>query len=78
MIKVQAPVLQIHGLKDQYLLAAWLNNTWEWLENSWTLLTIPSADHFVQHAAADLLTRTILKWLTIVQQEAQTDGPSKR
>ena len=57
------PVLQIHGLKDQFLLAATLNNTWEWLENTWTLLTIPDAEHFVQHDAADLVTRTILNWL---------------
>lgn len=63
VIKVQAPVLQIHGLKDQFLLAPALNNTWEWLENTWTLLTIPNAEHFVQHDAADLVSRTILSWL---------------
>ncbi len=64
VIKVQAPVLQIHGLKDSFLLPAALNNTWEWIENDWTLLTIPNAEHFVQHDAADLVTRTILSWLT--------------
>lgn len=64
VIKVQAPVLQIHGLKGQFLLAPALNSTWEWLENDWTLLTIPNAGHFVQHDAADLVTRTILSWLT--------------
>ncbi len=63
LIKVQAPVLQIHGLQDKALLAGGLNNTWEWLENDWTLLTIPHAGHFVQHDAADLVTRTILSWL---------------
>ncbi len=63
-IKVQAPVLQIHGLKDQFLLASGLNNTWEWLENDWTLLTIPHAEHFVQHDAADLVTQTIVNWLS--------------
>jgi epoxide hydrolase 4 len=63
--KVQVPVLQIHGLQDQYLLAGGLNNTWEWLDNSWTLLTIPRAGHFVQHDAADLVNRTIVNWLTI-------------
>jgi epoxide hydrolase 4 len=63
IIKVQAPVLQIHGLKDQYLLPSALNNTWEWIENDWTLLMIPNAEHFVQHDAADLVTRTILSWL---------------
>jgi epoxide hydrolase 4 len=62
--KVQAPVLQIHGLQDQWLLPGGLNSTWEWLENSWTLLTIPHAGHFVQHDAADLVSHTIEKWLT--------------
>jgi hypothetical protein len=41
-----------------------LNSTWEWLENSWTLLTISQAGHFVQHDAADLVSRTIENWLT--------------
>jgi len=62
--KVQAPVLQIHGLQDQWLLPCGLNSTWEWLENSWTLLTIPQAGHFVQHDAPDLVSRTIENWLT--------------
>ncbi|HEY7572481.1 MAG TPA: alpha/beta hydrolase [Nitrososphaeraceae archaeon] len=62
--KVQSPVLQIHGLKDPYLLPSGLNNTWDWLENNWTLLTIPHAGHFVQHDAADLVNRTIVRWLT--------------
>jgi epoxide hydrolase 4 len=62
-VKVQAPVLQIHGLQDQFLLPGALNNTWEWLENDWTLLTVHQAGHFVQHDAADLVTRNILNWL---------------
>jgi pimeloyl-ACP methyl ester carboxylesterase len=61
--KVQSPVLQIHGLQDQFLLRGALNNTWEWLENDWTLLTLHQAGHFVQHDAADLVTRNILNWL---------------
>jgi pimeloyl-ACP methyl ester carboxylesterase len=64
VIKVQAPVLQIHGLQDTALLPGGLNNTWEWLENDWTLLTIPHAGHFVQHDATDLVNRTIVNWLT--------------
>jgi pimeloyl-ACP methyl ester carboxylesterase len=63
VIKVQASVLQIHGLQDPFLLPAGLNNTWEWLENDWTLLTIPQAGHFVQHDATDLVTRTMVNWL---------------
>lgn len=61
--KVQASVLQIHGLDDKALLPGALNHTWEWLEKDWTLLTIPHAGHFVQQDAADLVTRTMLSWL---------------
>jgi hypothetical protein len=45
------------------MLPGGLNNTWEWLENDWTLLTIRQADHFVQQDAADVVTRNILNWL---------------
>jgi pimeloyl-ACP methyl ester carboxylesterase len=61
--KVKAPVLIIYGLKDKYVLASGLNNTWEWLGKGLTLVTIPEAGHFVQHDAADLVTRTIQQWL---------------
>jgi len=64
VIKVQAPVLMIHGLQDQYLLPAALNNTWEWVEKDLTLVTIPGAGHFVQQEAAELVTRTIRCWLS--------------
>jgi pimeloyl-ACP methyl ester carboxylesterase len=63
LIKVQASVLQIHGLQDHALLPGGLNNTWEWVENDWTLLTIPHAGHFVQQDAADLVSRSIVSWL---------------
>lgn len=61
--KVQCPVLLIHGLKDKYLLSDALNGTWNWIDSDLTLETIPDADHFVQHDAADKVTRTIVKWL---------------
>jgi pimeloyl-ACP methyl ester carboxylesterase len=61
--QVKAPVLIIYGLKDKYVLPAGLNNTWEWLEKGLTLVTIPEAGHFVQHDAADLVTRTMQQWL---------------
>ena len=61
--RVQAPVLQIHGLDDQALLPGALNNTWEWIDGDLTLTTIPDAGHFVQQDAADLVTRTIRAWL---------------
>jgi epoxide hydrolase 4 len=63
VIKVKAPVLMIHGLKDTALNAHGLNDTWEWLEKDLTLVTIPDASHFVQQDASDLVTRTIKMWL---------------
>ena len=63
VIKVKAPVLMIHGLKDWALLPGALNNTWDWLEQDLTLVTIPNAGHFVQQDAADTVTRTMRNWL---------------
>ena len=53
MPKVKPPVLMIHGLEDKALLAAGLNDTWEWLEKDLTLVTVPKAGHFVQADASD-------------------------
>ena len=63
VVKVQCPVLMIHGLKDQALLPGALNDTWDWLEKDLTLVTVPDATHFVQQDAADLVTRTMRMWL---------------
>ncbi len=63
LVKVKAPVLMIHGLKDTALLAGALNGTWDWVEQDLTLVTIPGASHFVQQDASDLVTRTIKMWL---------------
>ncbi|MEM7371749.1 MAG: alpha/beta hydrolase [Bacteroidota bacterium] len=60
---VQCPVLMIHGLDDPALLASGLNNTWEWLKQDLTLVTIPGAGHFVQQDAADMVSRSMLMWL---------------
>lgn len=63
VIKVKASTLMIHGLDDTALLPGALNNTWEWLENDLTLVTIPKAGHFVQQDASDTVSRTIIMWL---------------
>ena len=63
VIKVKCPVLMIHGLKDRFLLPGALNDTWNWLEKDLTLVTVPDSEHFVQHDAADLVTRTMRMWL---------------
>jgi pimeloyl-ACP methyl ester carboxylesterase len=63
VVKVKAPVLMIHGLKDWALLPGALNNTWEWLEQDLTLITLPNAGHFVQQDAADQVTKAMRLWL---------------
>ncbi len=61
--KVMCPVLAIHGLDDQALLASALNNNWEYVDQDYTLVTVPKAGHFVQADAPDLVTRAIRSWL---------------
>ncbi len=63
VVKLKMPVLMFHGLDDPYLLHDALNHTWEWLERDLTLVTIPGANHFVQHDAADLVTAMMRAWL---------------
>ena len=62
--KVKVPVLMFHGLEDRALNARALNNTWEWLEEELTLVTIPGAGHFVQSDAAERVTETMKWWLS--------------
>lgn len=61
--KIRMPVLQIHGLRDPYLLPGALNDAWEYVGADLTLVTVPDAGHFVQQDAADLVTRTMRGWL---------------
>lgn len=61
--KVLCPVLMFHGLKDQALLPGALNDTWKWIDNELTLITVPGADHWVQQDASELVTRNMVDWL---------------
>ena len=61
--RVHAPVLQIHGLDDQYLLHPALDGTWQWLDGPYTLVTLPGVGHFVQEQADDAVNEAMLKWL---------------
>ena len=63
-VKVQCPVLMIHGLQDTALLPAALNDTGLWVEQDLTLVTLPAAGHFVQQDAAERVTTTISRWLS--------------
>lgn len=65
--KVKMPVLQFHGLNDTALLAPALNNTWELLEEDWTLVTIPGVGHWSHHEKPELVSETIRWWLKMRQ-----------
>ena len=69
---VRCPVLMIHGLKDPYLLAGALNDTWQWIDNEFTLVTIPNAGHFVHRDAPELVSRTIRDWLVKLDINSQS------
>ncbi len=62
--RVKMPVLMFHGLEDSALLSDGLNNTWDWLEKDLTLVTVPGAGHFVQQDASELVTKTMVWWLS--------------
>jgi pimeloyl-ACP methyl ester carboxylesterase len=67
---VRCPVLMIHGLDDLWLMPEALNDTWRYLENDLTLVTVPNAGHWVHLGpvqalgAADLVTKRMVSWLT--------------
>jgi len=61
--RVKAPVLQFHGLDDPALLPGGLNDTWKWLDNTLTLVTIPGASHWPHHDKPELITETLIDWL---------------
>ena len=61
---VKCSVLMIHGLKDPYLLPGALNDTWKWVEKDLTLVTLPKAGHFVHRDEPEVVTDTMVRWLT--------------
>lgn len=63
LVRVQAPVLMFHGLKDWALLPGALNDTWNWVDKDLTIVTVPGAGHWVQQDASDLVSRTMKDWL---------------
>ena len=62
-VRLNMPVLLIHGLDDWALLPGALNQTWEWLDGDLTLVTVPGAGHFVHHDKPDFINRTLKMWL---------------
>ena len=63
--QIQPPVLMIYGLADPFLLSSGLDGTWQWLDQSLTLVTVPGVGHFVQQDASAAVTRALKTWLAV-------------
>ncbi len=63
MPNIAMPVLQFHGLKDTAVDKDGLKGTWDWVDQDYTLVTIPKSGHFVQWDAAELVSQTMKAWL---------------
>jgi pimeloyl-ACP methyl ester carboxylesterase len=61
-------VLQFHGLQDTAVDKNGLRDTWNWITEDYTLVTIPSAGHWVQTEAAPLVSET-MKWWLLARQK---------
>ena len=61
--RISVPVLQFHGLEDSALHHHGLNNTWEWVDADYSLVTIPDAGHWAHHDSPDIVTQTMRSWL---------------
>ena len=63
VVKVQAPVLVIHGLDDPFLLPGALDGTWQWVDNTLTVVTLPHVGHFVLRDAPTQVIPVVRNWL---------------
>ena len=71
------PVLQFHGLKDKAVDKDGLRDTWNWIDENYTLVTIPTSGHWVQRDAADIVSDTIRWWLkSRPSHPASAEAPS--
>lgn len=61
--QLEMPVLQFHGLKDTAVDKDGLRDTWNWIDEDYTLVTVPESGHWVQTEAADMVTTTMKWWL---------------
>ncbi|MEX0676159.1 MAG: alpha/beta hydrolase [Pirellulales bacterium] len=76
--QIKCPVLMFHGLKDTALLPGALNDTWKWIDNDLTLVTIPESGHFVQQDAAEKVTRCMSAWLKLQMSMDQSTASAKK
>lgn len=73
ILKVKMPALMFHSLDDKALLPDALNDIWQWLEKDLTLVTIPTADHFVQQDATQKVSHTMKLLLKLQEAPLNKD-----
>ena len=60
---LQMPVLQFHGLLDSAVDKDGLRDTWNWIGEDYTLVTLPGVNHWVQDQAHEMVSTTMEWWL---------------
>ncbi len=61
--QLNVPLLVFHGLQSTALHYDGLNNTWDWNDADTTIVSAPTANHFVQQDAPELVTSNLKWWL---------------
>ena len=61
--QIEVPVLQFHGLLDTAVDKDGLRDTWNWIDEDYTLVTLPDVGHWVQRDGAAIVTSTMRSWL---------------
>jgi pimeloyl-ACP methyl ester carboxylesterase len=52
-------------MNDTALLPDSLNDTWDELDQDWTLVTVPGAGHWPHHDKPDAITNMMRAWLAL-------------
>jgi hypothetical protein len=55
-VQVQVPVLMIHGLERSARMAGAVAADWEWVDGAPTIVTVPGAGRWAEHAAPELVS----------------------
>lgn len=64
----RAPTLIVWGLEDEYFSLKILNNLWEWFSQSYRLVTIPGAGHWVFQDEPQKVNAEIRSWLNEISR----------
>ncbi len=61
--RLQMPVLQFHGMNDRAVDKDGLRDTWNHIDNNYTLITLPGVGHDPHHEAIEIVNSTLRNWL---------------